>query len=591
MMNTFSVDQFILLSFFYGGGEGYKYSEKVKEFRFGKRYRNAKKTAAHFVKRNIQEDDEPQEDEQEHYVHGVKIDKDIQELVERELKDINLDKKRNVFLSKRNPIDMEEDIEGDDEDDDKGNNVVYNDTAEDENDYIEEVGDGDEGGDEGEDEGDNIINNDTAENQNNYIVEGDEGEDEGDNIINNDTAEGENNYIVEGDDHANEEDNADYDNGNDEEYMYIPKEDVQDEEDAEEVGRREREERRNNFLKNKIAQGFFSEENQNESKNGQVNPQGNNEDEDGLDDGEVPDNEENYQVDEEEYEAGEVPDNEDEGIGIIPKDKVEEKIVLKNDDFIYNNDGSIKVIRTDKVPTRKPYINKYIYPNAAKHYRFPNIYLSDKFITLGFEKSRDTFEDKNARWIDKFYGSMGMTNAVIAEDMEKSTLVNMLEHSPYVYNRDLFEMTRQRYEKYIDLVLGHRFRSAMDVVPPYIQIMYLRLYASQPDFEKEFDEFYDSVYVHDIRNDYDNRKRKTRSILKFGFHIVDFAIKNKIIRFGAVFDDLERNALFFKELIEHQTLLFFNLNDDYNIPEAAEQFKQFMEFLFPQPSIFEKPGF
>jgi len=508
--------------FFYGGGEGYINNEKVKEFRVRNKYKmNAKN--AHNVKRSVQEEEEKYEDiqdEEEHYVHGVKIDKDIQELVARELKDADINKKRNVFLNKRNPIGVNDD------------------------------------GDEGEDEGDNVAENAGGDTVDDGNVVGDEN-DAGDDVANE-------NVVGYGNENG--------------EYNYISNEDI-DDEDAEEAARLEREHRREQFLKNKLAHNGIKKSKAKIEDGGDV-----------LDDGENPDNEVEYQNDEEQYEEGEVPDNEDEGIGIKPKDKIEEKIVLKNDDFTYNADGSIHIIRTEKVPTRKPYINKYIYPNAARHYRFPNVYLSDKFITLGFEKSRDTYENKNARWIDKFYGSMGMTNGVIAEDLGKSTLVNMLEHSPYVYNRDLFEMARQRYAQYLDLVIGHRFRTAMDFVPPYAQIYYLRNIASQPGFEEEFDKFYDSIYVHDVRTDADYNKR-TRSILKYGYHIVDFEIKNKMIRFGAVFDDLERNARFFKELIEHKTLIFFNLNDDYNYPEAAQQFSEFMQFLFPEPSIYEKPGF
>jgi len=567
--------------FFYGGGEGYKNNEKVREFRV--RNKSGKKNAkdAHYMKRSVEEDEDENEEiqvEEEHYVHGVKIDKDIQELVARELKDASLNKKRNVFLSKRNPIDVG-DADGGDEGDDEGDNVVAHvdaNAADDDN----VAGDENDVDYDDDDAGDD--NNDDD------AVGGDEDNADYDDV-GGDGNNADDDGAVGGD-----ENNADYDDainenvvgyGNENgEYNYIPKED-HEEEDAEEAARLEREHRREQYLKNKLAQDGI-EENSGSKKSKVKADNG----DDALDDGENPDNEVEYQQDEEQYEAGEVPDNEDEGIGIIPKDKVVEKIILKNDDFVYNADGSIKIIRTEKVPTRKPYINKYIYPNAARHYRFPNVYLSDKFITLGFEKSRDTFENEKARWIDKFYGSMGMTNGVIAEDLGKSTLVNMLEHSPYVYNRDLFEMARQRYAQYLDLVIGHRFRTAMDFVPPYAQIYYLRNIASQPGFEEEFDKFYDSVYVHDVRTDADYNK-KTRSILKYGYHIVDFEIKNRMIRFGAVFDDLERNARFFKELIEHKTLIFFNLNDDYNYPEAADQFREFMQFLYPEPSIYEKPGF
>jgi len=442
--------------FFYGGGEGYKYAENVKQYRETKVNQKNNRNRNNYYKRNLSSKDGMSEDDDddEYYVHGLKIDKDIRELVAKELKDSSLKEKRDLFLGKRTP---EEDGEI---------------AAEEDEDY-EEVGAEDE-----------------------YVQE------------ENNEENNENNYEDYGEDEAN-----------------------------------------NNEIMEEI-----------EGDNNNVDD-------------------------------GEEPDNEDEDIGTIPKSKITDPIVLKAEEFEFKVDKTRTIVRKEKISKKQPSIVRYVYPNAAQHYRFINLYLSDQFLALGFDKARsvaDTPKDR-VRWIDKFYGAMATVNACIAEDLGKTTLVNMLEHAPYVWNRDLFEMARQQFGKYVNVTVSHRFRSPFDFVPPYANYHYLRFHASEAGFEEKFDKFHNSVYIHEVDDDVANYNKKTRSVMKFGFHMVDYSVRVKVLTFGAIFDDPKINERTFRKIIEHKTLLFFNLNDDYNEPEAGRQFHQFMEFLYPEPSIFEKP--
>jgi len=524
--------------FFYGGGEGYKYSEKIKESRNEDtdKNKNKNKNGNRYYKRNLNSNDEVnEEDDDNYYVHGLKIDKDIRELVARELKDSSLKEKRNLFFGKR----AEEDGE----------------IAAEEDEVYEEGGDYEEVGQ---------LNDNMVEEDNNEQLD-------------------EEKQALE----LEEEKKA----------LEEEKEALEEEKEAlEEEGKQkealgDEDEEENN-------EGELLDENMEENNEGMKEAEELNERVEKQDNPLIPvyDTDDNGMYEEgvrgedtnfegEHLDDGEEPDNEDED---ITKGKITEPIVLKAEEFKFNVDKTRSIVRKEKIQKKHPSVVRYVYPNAAQHYRFTNLYLSDQFLALGFNKARNVNNTpKNkVRWIDKFYGAMATTNACIAEDLGKTTLVNMLEHAPYVWNRDLFEMARQRYEKYVNVTLSHRFRSPFDFVPPYANYHFLRFHASEPGFEEEFDKFHNTVYIHDKD---DGSNKKTRSVMKFGYHMVDYSVRVKVLTFGAIFDDPKVNARTFKKIIEHKTLLFFNLNDDYNEPEAGRQFHQFMEFLYPEPSIFEKP--
>lgn len=241
---------------------------------------------------------------------------------------------------------------------------------------------------------------------------------------------------------------------------------------------------------------------------------------------------------------------------------------------------------------KKEFIQRYIYPNAAQHYRFPNIYLSKSFLGKGFNHARDMARKpfNQTTWVQKFTGALAMTSGCIKEITGKTTLINMLEHAPYVWYRDMYKVTRKEYAKYVNMTLTHKFRHPLDFIPPFANQFYLRFYATGEKFEEDIMDktlgtkyYYDAYFDGDLDSD-----QPKRNIMKYGFHIMDYFVSSKILTFGAVFDDPERNKRFFRSIIESKTLLFFNLNDDYTELEAGDQLHQFMEYLYPDPCGFEK---
>jgi len=169
---------------------------------------------------------------------------------------------------------------------------------------------------------------------------------------------------------------------------------------------------------------------------------------------------------------------------------------------------------------------------------------------------------------------------------------NQLEHSPYVWYRDLYPISRQLYKKYVDITLTHKFRHAEDLIPPFANQAFIRHVASKKGFEEKFDSFYSAKYVHDTDEEAlngDNKTiKRTRSILKFGFHIVEDHLRERTMRFGQIFDDATRNIDLYCDLVKDPSYLFYNLNDDYNEPRVSEELHEFMEFKYPEKGIFEK---
>jgi len=234
------------------------------------------------------------------------------------------------------------------------------------------------------------------------------------------------------------------------------------------------------------------------------------------------------------------------------------------------------------------------FPNAAQHFRFPNIYLALHFLINDMQYARNigrkSFSETTMS--ERFIASLGMTNGAIKSIYGRYVRTNQLEHSPYVWYRDLFPMSREKFKNFIDVTLTHKFRHPEDVIPPFANQAYLRYTASKKGFEELFDNFYNSKYVHDLDEEVNRKEKgeeikKTRSILKFGFHIVEDHLREKTMRFGQVFDDATRNIKLYSDIIK-ESYLFFNLNDDYNEPRVSEELREYMEFLFPEKGIFEK---
>jgi len=191
---------------------------------------------------------------------------------------------------------------------------------------------------------------------------------------------------------------------------------------------------------------------------------------------------------------------------------------------------------------------------------------------------------------ERYIASLAMTNGVIKSTFGRHIRTNQLEHSPYVWYRDLYPMSRQHYRNYVRATLTHKFRHPEDLVPTFANQAFIRHIASKKGFEEKFDSFYSSKYVHDteeesLHGETRNIKRN-RTILKYGFHIVEDHLREKTMRFGQIFDDATRNINLYSDIVKDPSFLFYNLNDDYHEPKVSEELHEFMEFMYPDKLLF-----
>ncbi|ORX57228.1 hypothetical protein BCR36DRAFT_345229 [Piromyces finnis] len=242
----------------------------------------------------------------------------------------------------------------------------------------------------------------------------------------------------------------------------------------------------------------------------------------------------------------------------------------------------------------KPKDKEIFFPNAAQHFRFPNFFLALHFLIndIQYAKNVGRKSFSQTTMSERFVASLAMTNGAIKSLYGRYIRTNQLEHSPYVWYRDLFPMSREKFKNYIDITLTHKFRHPEDVIPPFANQAFIRYTASKKGFEELFDKFYSSKYIHDLdeeaTGDYNNKViNRNRTILKYGFHIVEDHLREKTMRFGQIFDDATRNIKLYSDIIK-EPYLFFNFNDDYNEPRVSQELHEIMEYLFPDKGVFEK---
>ena len=293
--------------------------------------------------------------------------------------------------------------------------------------------------------------------------------------------------------------------------------------------------------------------------------------------------------------------------GIINKEEYEKK--NWSPDFTSSDTNVTPHISSLNEPSFMDNIKKYLfkeeekvysktyYPNAARHFHFPIIYMENRRVDKDLNKYKkigykETFKTS---WSDKFEAAESITTFCLKSFFGQDIEINSLYHAPYVFYRDLYEPSRQLYNEYLNLTLTHRFRDGFDILPPISKLSYLRFQASSPKFEEELDKKFNMTYIYadDTKNNSnkekdDEPKKNIRTILKYGFHIMSEEYVKKLFTFGAIYDNCRHNENLFKMIMESETLIMYNLNDDYTLPEAGEQLRAFLKYMYPEPGPFEK---
>jgi len=245
----------------------------------------------------------------------------------------------------------------------------------------------------------------------------------------------------------------------------------------------------------------------------------------------------------------------------------------------------------DKIPgisERFVYLNDDYFFRSYTHPRFfftektfsPKFYLG-KNVPFGLKKAIEMNENKEKlSMIKKFQSAVFFTNGVVKEAFGASINIRWLDHSPYSWYRDLFEPARQLFKDYIEKCLTHRFRDSLDIIPTYAFQAYVMYAAAVPNYPE---------YVGGdgtARESAPAKLNEERTIESYGYDIVSPNVRAKTIRFGSVYDNLDKNEKLYNE-IRNSTILLYNLNDDYKSEKAGLNLVDFMVSMYPSPSKFE----
>lgn len=197
-----------------------------------------------------------------------------------------------------------------------------------------------------------------------------------------------------------------------------------------------------------------------------------------------------------------------------------DKIPGLSDPFIYLND--------DYIFNRRTSLDFFIDPTSLK----PKAYLSKR--TVSTKPKKD-----NGKWISKFIMALQFTQNVLKEQS-----MRVLEHAPYTFYKESFEVLRKKYDQEIHSTLNTKFRSSRNFIPTYA-IIYSEMFKYTP--------------------------------------IVD----SKNLIFGTITDDISQNKRNVARILQQRPNMY-NLNTDFKLNITSLHLKHFLESRFPVKSEYEK---
>ncbi|KAG4096491.1 hypothetical protein H8356DRAFT_1682025 [Neocallimastix lanati (nom. inval.)] len=241
---------------------------------------------------------------------------------------------------------------------------------------------------------------------------------------------------------------------------------------------------------------------------------------------------------------------------------ITERFIQLNDDYFFNN---------------------YCHPSfffSSKNF-YPKFYHTNRKIQFDRVSAENIAKKKNSSMISKFHGSVYNTNDAVKKAFGKKATLNWLDHSPYCWYRDLYEPARKVYESQVRETLLHKFRHPLDLVPTYAYQAFIQYATASKNFPKNVG---GSGRAKDLAPLEINGNR---TITNYSYEIVPQNVRNKVIKFGSILNNVEKNKKLFDRIIG-STFIMYNLNDDYQKKEALYQLINFMKTQYPVPSSFEK---
>lgn len=225
---------------------------------------------------------------------------------------------------------------------------------------------------------------------------------------------------------------------------------------------------------------------------------------------------------------------------------ITEKFIYFNDDFFFNN---------------------YIHPCLffTKEGFFPKFFRNKKSKNISEKLAEKIAKRNNIHEI--YHASVYVTSSVIKKYLDENFSYHYLEHSGYVFYRDLIEPFRQFFKNELKDVIADKLRN-----PYKIQSIYLyQTFVQYIKLNKEF-----------LTNKLPGNKTIENYSSKIEYNT------NNLIFFGEISDNLGRNKRYFNYFKRTPKIKIYNLNDRYKNRNTFYQLTEYMIMRYPNPSSFEK---
>ncbi|ORX80227.1 hypothetical protein BCR32DRAFT_268962 [Anaeromyces robustus] len=239
---------------------------------------------------------------------------------------------------------------------------------------------------------------------------------------------------------------------------------------------------------------------------------------------------------------------------------ITEQFLFLNDDFFINN-----------------YVHPAFFFTTKEHY--PKTYLERE---IKFDKKKVDRELNRNDMHNSFYATSYFTNLIIKKYFDPKFKYYYLEHTVYVFYRDLMEPFRQLLEDELKVTITDRFRNPYEPHSLYLFLMFQHYVTQHKSFPRRFGGKGKARYFKGYQ------LPENRTIKKYGTILSYPEDHEGRIKFGRINDNIKANRDEMIHFKTHPEILAYNFNDRYTKEEALYQFSEYMITRYPWPTPYEK---
>ncbi|ORX63881.1 hypothetical protein BCR32DRAFT_330759 [Anaeromyces robustus] len=186
---------------------------------------------------------------------------------------------------------------------------------------------------------------------------------------------------------------------------------------------------------------------------------------------------------------------------------------------------------------------------------------------------------------NSFYATSYFTDSIIKRYFDPKFKYYYLEHTVYVFYRDLMEPFRQLLKDELRVTITDKFRNPFEPHSLYLFLMFQHYVTQHPEFPSKFGG------KGKANNFVGYQLPENRTIKQYGTILSYPEDHEGRIKFGRINDNIKAN---YDEMIHYKThpeILAYNFNDRYTKEEALYQFSEYMITRYPWPTPYEKKDF